>query len=75
LPSRKKLAKRKPKNKMNSEILIHKNNLSSVKIDVHLQGQIGVLLAKSKSTIMSIYVEKQLAKPVKIHRFGNSEFL
>jgi hypothetical protein len=71
---------------MNSEILIYKNNLGDIKIDVHLQEQsvwltqeqMGVLFAKSKSTInehiKNIYAEKELAKSITTHRFGNSEF-
>jgi hypothetical protein len=71
---------------MNSEILIYKNNSGDIKIDVHLQEQnvwltqeqMGVLFAKSKSTInehiKNIYAEKELAKSITTHRFGNSEF-
>jgi hypothetical protein len=71
---------------MNSEILIYKNNLGDIKIDVHLQEetvwltqeQMGVLFAKSKSTInehiKNIYAEKELVKSITTQRFGNSEF-
>tara|TARA_R110002049_G_scaffold309135_1_gene517472 strand:+ start:5335 stop:5691 length:357 start_codon:yes stop_codon:yes gene_type:complete len=71
---------------VDSEILIYKNDLGDIKIDVHLQeetvwltqDQMATLFAKAKSTInehiKNIYAEKELVETATMKKFGFSEF-